>query len=89
MDDHSDFCILKEHIDSHAMTVGVAHRVICQVDAIKEALRDFDNARIANQWPHTGQSRAKDSDEFIDRVRAILRHNESSGGTASRTPPSE
>ena len=79
MDDHSDFCVLKEHIDSHAMTVGVAHRVICQVDAIKDALRDFDNARIANQWPNTGQSRAKDSDAFIERIRGILSHNSLKG----------
>jgi methionyl-tRNA synthetase len=48
-----------------------------KVEAVQKALRNFDNARIANQWPHTGQSRAKDADDFIEAVREALnsRHN--------------
>lgn len=51
-------------------------RLLNREAELRKALNDFDNSREANQWPNTGQSRQKDADEFIERVREILRHND-------------
>ncbi len=86
MDDHSDLCILKDHIDSHALTVGVAYSAICKVDAVKDALRNFDNSREAAQATTPCKSRMEHADILIARVRAILSQNVNVDASPPLTP---